>query len=42
MVTLEELEHNINTCKEKIEAALIRANRKDKVTLVGATKTQPK
>ena len=42
MVTLEELEKNINTCKEKIEAALIRANRKDKVILVGATKTQPK
>ena len=42
MVTLEELEHNINTCKANIEAALKRANRTDTVTLVGATKTQPK
>ena len=31
MVTLEELEKNINTCKEKIEAALIRAIGKVKV-----------
>ncbi len=42
MVDLEELKKNINECKEKIDAALKRAGRKDTVTLVGATKTQPK
>ncbi len=42
MVTLEELEQNINECKARMVAALQRANRKDSVTLIGATKTQPK
>lgn len=33
---------NIRICKEKIDNALNRANRKDSVTLIGATKTLPK
>ena len=42
MVELDELKNNIAECKAKIDAALKRASREDKVTLVGATKTQPK
>ena len=42
MVTLEELKTNIDECLQKIEAAAKRASREDKITLVGATKTQPK
>jgi len=42
MVSLEELKNNIINCKEKMDAALKRAHRDDVVTLIGATKTQPK
>ena len=42
MVSLEELKNNIVNCKEKMDAALKRAHRDDVVTLIGATKTQPK
>ena len=42
MVTLEELRKNIEECEQKIEAAKLRAGRKDEVLLIGATKTQPK
>lgn len=42
MVELDELKKNIDVCKEKIDAALKRAGRTDTVTLVGATKLNPK
>ena len=42
MVTLAELKNNIKICEENIEKAKLRANRKDEVILIGATKTQPK
>ena len=42
MVTLEELRKNVEECEQKIEAAKLRAGRKDEVLLIGATKTQPK
>ncbi len=42
MVELDELKKNIDVCKEKIDAALKRAGREDTVTLVGATKLNPK
>ena len=42
MVELDGLKKNIDVCKEKIDAALKRAGRTDTVTLVGATKLNPK
>lgn len=41
MIGFDEIENNINVCKLKVENALKRANRHDKVTIIGATKTQP-
>ena len=42
MVELEDLKKSIAECQKKIDAALKRANRTDKVTLIGATKLNPK
>ena len=38
----EEVRNNIKNCIEKINAAKQRAGREDEVTLIGATKTQPR
>ena len=39
---MEEIAKNVQTCREKVAAALAKAGRNDGVTIVAAVKTQPK
>lgn len=41
-LSLEEIAKNVQTCREKVAAALAKAGRNDGVTIVAAVKTQPK